>query len=128
MTDHHQSGISEHELESLTTEDARWKDVATQFAAVNLRLSNQDVVIDSTAAAVRQIAEDTSAMRAAWNDGVAVKRFFCRMAEAWTFMLKKVFLPVVLPLVLIWALFRLANHEALPEWISAAIKLLNVVF
>ncbi len=124
MNEQDRAGISEDELESLTTDDKRWKDVGKQFAAMNLRLSNQDVVIDSTAAAVRQIAEDTKAMRDAWNDGVAVKRFFCRLAEAWTFLLRKVFIPVVLPMVCLWALARIVNHESLPDWMSAAVKLI----
>lgn len=121
-------GLNTDELSSLTTEDEWRKDVNRQFAAMNLRLSNQDVLIDSTNTAVRQIAEDTAAMRAAWNDGVAVKRFFCRMAEAWSFILHKVFLRFALPLIGIWAVVRIANHETLPDWITAGIKLVNAVF
>lgn len=127
MNDQEPPGISSQEILSLTTDDKRWKDVATQFAAVNLRLSNQDVVIDSTASAVKQIAEDTKAMRDAWNDGVAVKRIFCRLAEAWSFMLKKVFLPVVLPIVLMWSLARIMNHEPLPDFLAAAFKLVMTI-
>ncbi|MDR5729327.1 MAG: hypothetical protein RB191_18075 [Terriglobia bacterium] len=127
MSDQEQPGISEQEITTLTTDDKRWKDVANQFAAVNLRLSNQDVVIDSTATAVRQIAEDTKAMRDAWNDGVAVKRIFCRLAEAWAFLLKKVFVPVVLPLIFLWSLARVMNHEPLPDFINACIKLVMAV-
>ncbi|MFM0155706.1 hypothetical protein [Paraburkholderia sediminicola] len=127
MNEQDRAGISEDELASLTTDDKRWKDVGKQFAAMNLRLSNQDVVIDSTAAAVRQIAEDTKVMRDAWNDGVAVKRFFCRLAEAWTFLLRKVFIPVVLPMVGLWAIARIVNHEALPDWINACIKLVLAI-
>ncbi|WP_213765727.1 hypothetical protein [Caballeronia sp. dw_19] len=59
MNGQERPGISDKEITSLTTDDKRWKDVANQFAAVNLRLSNQDVVIDSTTTAVKQIAEDT---------------------------------------------------------------------
>ncbi len=66
-------------------------------------------------------------MRDAWNHGVAVKRIFCRLAEAWTFLLKKVFVPVVLPIVILWSLARVMNHEALPEWINACIKLVMAV-
>lgn len=128
MSDHSPDGFPGHEFESLTTDDEFRKNVTHQFIAMNIRLSNQDTVIETTATAVRQIAEDTKAMRDAWNDGVAVKRFFCRMADAWTFILHKVFLPVVLPITIIWSLFRLANHEALPDFVTAGIKLLNVVF
>jgi hypothetical protein len=134
MTDHSQDGLSGHEFESLTTDDQFRKSVTQQFAAMNLRQSAQDVEIANVKISVaentsitRQIAEDTKAMREAWADGVAMKRFFCRMAEAWTFILRKVFIPFVLPLTILWTLVRIVNHEALPDWANAAIKLIVAV-
>jgi len=61
------------------------------------------------------------------NGGVKTVRFFCRLAESWTFLLKKVFIPVVLPVGAMWTVFRVVNHETLPDWIAAIIKLILAV-
>lgn len=129
MTDQEQSGISEGELESLTTDDKRWKDVANQFAAVNLRLSSQDVVIsgqgtkiDALATVIGKISEDTGAMRAAWNEGVATKRFFCRLAEAWKFLYRQMFIPLVVPGVFIYAAGFYAVNGSFPKFVIAVYK------
>lgn len=127
MREQDQSGITEDELESLTTDDKRWKDVGKQFAAMNIRLSNQDVVIESTAAAVKQIAEDTKAMRDAWNDGVAVKRFFCRLAEAWKFMLKQVLFPFGVPLLALYGIWYYSQFHRFPTWLGDCFKFLMAV-
>lgn len=131
MTDQEQPGLSEGELESLTTDDKRWKDVAKQFAAVNLRLSSQDVVIDgqgvkidALTTVIEKISEDTGAMRAAWNEGVATKRFFCRLAQGWEFMLKKVCIPVGVTLI-VWAVGRAILYGSpIPDWLAVLIKIL----
>jgi hypothetical protein len=131
MTDQEQPGLSEGELESLTTDDKRWKDVAKQFAAVNLRLSSQDVVIDgqgvkidALTTVIEKISEDTGAMRAAWNEGVATKRFFCRLAQGWEFMLKKVCIPLGITLI-VWAVGRAILYGSpIPDWLGALIKIL----
>jgi len=129
MTDQEQPGISEGELESLTTDDKRWKDVANQFAAVNLRLSSQDVVIngqgtkiDALTTVIEKISEDTGAMRAAWNEGVATKRFFCRLAEAWKFLYRQMFIPLVVPGVFIYAAGFYAVNGRFPLWVIAVFK------
>ena len=43
------------------------------------------------------------------------------------FLLKKVFIPVVLPVGAMWTVFRVVNHETLPDWIAAIIKLILAV-
>ncbi|TCK96562.1 hypothetical protein [Paraburkholderia sp. BL9I2N2] len=53
--------ISQQKVTYLTTDDKCGKNMVNQIAAVNLELSDQDVVIDSAASAVKQIAEDTKA-------------------------------------------------------------------
>lgn len=132
MTEHHPPGISDSEIESLTTEDKRWSDVAKQFAAMNLRQSNQDVEIANLKVSMtentsitRQIAEDTKAMREAWADGVAMKRFFCRLAQAWEFMLKKVMVPGLITAAMYIVFRAIFWHDAVPTWFSAAVKLLG---
>jgi hypothetical protein len=132
MTDHHQPGISEHEIEALTTEDKRWNWVLKQLGALNLRQSNQDIELANVKESVaentsitRQIAEDTKAMREAWNDGAAIKRLFCRLAQAWEFMLKKVMVPGLITAAMYIVFRAIFWHDAVPTWFSAAVKLLG---
>lgn len=124
-----QMGISESELTSLTTDDERWKRVDSQFAALNLRQSTQDLELADVKASVsentkitQQIAADTSAILAAWNDGVAAKRFFCRLAQAWEFMLKRVMLPGLVTVAVIAILHAVFSHSAVPDWAAALAK------
>lgn len=131
MQDQDPIGISESEIEALTTEDKRWNWVLKQLHALNLRQSNQDVELESVKGSVaentnitRQIAEDTAAMRAAWADGVATKRFFCRLAQAWDFMLKKVCIPVGGTLIVIAVVRAMIYGSPIPDWISALLKFL----
>lgn len=131
MTDHERMGISESEFEALTTEDKRWNWVLTQLKGLNLRQSAQEVELSDLKKGIadntnitRQIADDTKAMRDAWADGVATKRFFCRLAQGWEFLLKRVFMPLLIG-ALIFAMFRAIFFGAsLPEWASLIAKVL----
>ena len=129
MTDHEPMGISESEIEALTTEDKRWNWVLKQLHALNIRQSTQDVELANVKVSVaenttitKQIAEDTAAMREAWADGVATKRFFCRLAQGWDFLLKKICIPVGITCVL-WVIGRAVfSHEAIPNWAATLFK------
>jgi hypothetical protein len=114
MNDQEPPGISQDEISLLTTDDKRWKRVEDQFNAMNLRLSNQDMAIEKTASTVRQVAEDTAFMRQALADGMATVRFFCRLAAAWRFLLKQVFLPIGVPLLLLYVVALAAGHKEVP--------------
>jgi hypothetical protein len=91
MSEHQQPGISEDELESLTTDDMRWKNVAQQFAAINLRMSGQDLAIEENtkltkqvAASTLQVAESTAEMVKIFNavqGGVKILSFIGGVAR-----------------------------------------------
>lgn len=125
-------GLSDEEFQSLTRED-QWKhSVDKQFQALNIRQSSQDVEIDNVKRDVaentrltRQIADDTSAMREAWADGVATKRFFCRLATAWEFLVKKVAIPGLVTALVIAILKFILFGTAMPDWASVVFKLLG---
>jgi hypothetical protein len=74
-----------------------------------------------------QVAEDTAFIRSILGDVAAGARLMCRLAAAWRFLLRQVFIPVVLPLAGLWTLILIAHHQTLPEWVSAGIKLLLAV-
>ena len=129
MNDVEHLGAAEAALASLTTDAEFREEVARQFATVNLRLSSQDVAIDGQGttidgltAVIGKISEDTGAMRAAWNDGVATKRLFCRLAESWKFMYRQVFLPFAIPATVLYAGIFYAANGKFPAWVVAAFK------
>jgi hypothetical protein len=132
MSNHEPAGISAHEIETLTTEEAFRKSVVDQFAAVNLRLSTQDIAIasiakqgDSTDQKLDVLLTKTSTMVDAWADGVEIKRMFCRLARVWEFLLKKVALPGLVTAVVYVLIRAIFWHGAIPEWFAAAVKLLG---
>lgn len=86
-----------------------------------------DAAIKENTALTQTVAEDTAFIRSILSDVAAGARMLCRLAAAWKFLLRQVFIPVVLPLTGLWALVRIVHHEALPDWISAGIKLIMVV-
>jgi hypothetical protein len=129
MNDHDSTGISESEIEALTTEDKRWNWVLKQLHALNLRQSTQDVELATVKGSVaentaitKQIAEDTAAMREAWADGVATKRFFCRLAQGWDFLLKKICVPIGITCV-VWVIGRaMFSNSPIPSWATTLFK------
>lgn len=92
--------------------------------AVVERLGAQDVAIEENTTLTKTVAEDTAFIRSILGDVAAGARLMCRVAAAWKFLLRQVFIPVVLPLAVLWTLFRIVHHESLPDWASAAIKLI----
>lgn len=71
----------------------------------------------------QSVADDTAFIRSILSDVAAGARMLCRLAAAWKFLLRQVFIPVVLPLTGLWALVRIVHHESLPDWLAAGIKL-----
>lgn len=141
MTDRDQPGMYEGDFQSLTTDDQFRKNVENQFQAFGIRLSNQDVAIAAVKTDIadvksevsqntkltQQIATDTGAILAAWNDGVAAKRFFCRMAEAWRFLLKQVMLPFGVPILALYGFWYYTTYKEFPGWISAVFKVFMAI-
>lgn len=91
------------------------------------RLNAQDVAIAENTALTKSVSEDTAFMRAAWADGIATVRFFCRLAAAWRFLLRQVVIPVGIPGLFIYALVYYANHKEFPGWVEASYKVLKVL-
>lgn len=129
MSEH--AGISENEIESLTSEQVFRRSVTDQFTAMNMRLSTQDVAIaalgrqnEATTEKLDVLLTQTKTMVDAWEDGAQVKRFFCRLARIWEFMIKKVALPGIATLVVVVIVRAVFWHDAVPDWLLAAVKLL----
>lgn len=148
MTDRDEPSIYGGDFESLTTDDQFRKDVAKKFQSLDLRLSSQDMAIDAVKSEVKadvaavkldvaalrsdvsentevtkKIATDIASILSAWNDGVAAKRFFCRVAEAWRFLLKQVLFPFGIPFVSLYGFWYYTEYKTFPSWLNAAFKL-----
>jgi hypothetical protein len=119
------SGVAmeKEEFEALTTDELFRKAVAEQFAAVNTRLSQQDVVLASNTALTQQIANDTSAIRNAWSEGIGAIKFFCRLAAAWKFLLRNVLGPIGVPVALLYGCAYYSVHSSFPPWLKALVNM-----
>ncbi|CAE6859657.1 hypothetical protein R69746_07751 [Paraburkholderia aspalathi] len=91
------------------------------------RFNAQDAAIKENTTLTKAVAEDTAFIRSILGDVAAGARLLCRIAAAWKFMLRQVFIPVVLPLAGLWTLIRIVHHDPLPDWMAAGIKLMLAV-
>ena len=113
--------------ERLQKGDERFAEVRDALTSITVHLKSQDATMAEFAGKLDKVVDGTDSIVTMWNGGVKTVRFFCRLAEAWTFLLKKVFIPVVLPLAGLWTLIRIVHHEALPDWVNAGIKLIVAI-
>lgn len=95
--------------------------------AVVERFNTQGDAINENTTLTKAVAEDTAFIRSILGEVAAGARLMCRLAAAWRFLLRQVFIPVVLPLAGLWTLSRIVRHEALPEWVAAGIKLIMTI-
>lgn len=107
--------------------DERFVEVAEALIGITTHLRSQDTTMAELAGKLDKVVDGTDSIVGMWNGGVKTVRLFCRLAESWTFLLKKVFIPVVLPIAAMWTLIRVVHHEALPDWLTACIKLILAV-
>ena len=107
--------------------DERFAEVADALSRITTHLQSQDATMASLAGKLDKVVDGTDSIVGMWNGGVKTVRFFCRLAESWTFLLRKVFIPVVLPIAGLLTLIRIAHHESLPNWANAGIKLILAV-
>lgn len=111
----------------LSKGDGQFTEVLGELQNVTAHLKRQDAMYAELGAKIDAQGKSTEAIVDMWSGGVKTVRFFCRLAESWNFVLHKVFIPVVLPLAGLWTLYRIFHHEALPDFVTAAIKLVLAV-
>jgi hypothetical protein len=113
--------------ERLNKGEARFAEIADALSKITVHLQSQDATLLQVSGKLDTVVDGTESIVGMWNGGVKTVRFFCRLAESWTFLLKKVFIPVVLPVGVMWTVFRVINHQTLPDWLAACIKLIMAV-
>lgn len=113
--------------ERLNRGEAKFGEVADALSRITTHLQSQDATMADLAGKLDKVVRGTDSIVGMWDGGVKTVRFFCRLAESWTFLLRKVFIPVVLPIAGMWTLIRVVHHESLPDWVNAAIKLIMAI-
>ncbi|WP_434663420.1 hypothetical protein P5W99_24320 [Paraburkholderia sp. A3BS-1L] len=96
-------------------------------ASTKRHLQQQDGEIETIKAIVARIDQNTSSIVETWNDGARAVRFFCRLAQAWRFLLRQVAIPVVIPLFAAYAGLYYAAHGHFPPWLADTVKLILAI-
>jgi hypothetical protein len=94
---------------------------------VREHLQQQDTQIADLASLMAEVRGDTRAIIETWNEGAKAVRFFCRLAQAWRFLVRQVAIPVVLPGIGLYALWHYAHYHVFPVWLSDVYKLLLAI-
>ncbi|MGS1020234.1 hypothetical protein [Burkholderia glumae] len=70
------------------------------------------------------VVANTQSMVETWQGGQKVMRALCRMADAWRFLVRNVALPALGFGAAGVILLRYVQHEPIPEWAHAVLKML----
>ncbi|WCM21344.1 hypothetical protein NDK50_07825 [Paraburkholderia bryophila] len=110
--------------------DERFAEVTDALSRITTHLQSQDATMASLAGKLDKVVDGTDSIVGMWNGGVKTVRFFCRAAEAWTFMLKKVLFPFgsfALVMTILFSAWSYVEYGRFPEWVSAVFKLILAV-
>ena len=110
--------------ERLRRGDERFAEVTDALSRITTHLQQQDAAMACLDTKIDKVIKGTEDVVSMWNGGVKAARFFCRLAEAWRFLIRQVAIPVVLPGVGFYALWYYAHYGRFPMWISDVYKLL----
>jgi hypothetical protein len=116
--------------ERLERGDQRFTEVAEALSRITTHLQQQDATMADMGGKLDKVMQSTDDVVSMWNGGVKAVRFFCRLAEAWTFLLKKVLFPIGTFAVIVLLLIAfISYHEQghFPVWLADAFKLVLAV-
>lgn len=109
------------------TEQHRVAELEKRVDSVEQCMSAMRTELTENTATTRMIANDTAFIRATWAEGVTVVRFGCRLAAAWRFLLRQVFVPVVLPIGILYGLWCIHDGRPVPAPLGEIFHLLAAV-
>lgn len=107
--------------------EQRLNQISQEAKETKAHLQKQDVSIAEVATAVRDIQKNTQSMVDTWQDGTHAVKFFCRLAQAWRFVLRQVFLPLGLPGIAIYGVWYYTEFHRYPTWMADTFKFLMAV-
>ncbi|MBB3258242.1 hypothetical protein F4827_003110 [Paraburkholderia bannensis] len=109
------------------TDQHRIAELEKRVDSIEQCMSAMRTDLTDNTSTTKKIADDTAFIRATWAEGVAVVRLGCRLAAAWRFMLRQVFIPVVLPLGVLYGLWCIHEGRAVPAPLGEVFHLLAAV-
>jgi hypothetical protein len=95
--------------ERLNKGDERFAQVTEALSRITTHLQSQDETMADVVGKLEKVVEGTDSIMGMWNGGVTTVRFFCRLAEAWRFLLRQVAIPVAMPSIGLYAIWHYAN-------------------
>jgi hypothetical protein len=110
--------------------DQRFAEVAHALSGITAHLQSQDATMAEVAGKLDKVVDGTDSIVGMWNGGVKTVRFFCRLAEMWTFMLRKVLFPFgsfALVMTILFSAWYYTEYGHFPAWVSAVFKLILAV-
>lgn len=116
--------------ERLQQGDERFAEVTNALSQITTHLQSQDATMAELAGKLDKVVQGTEDVISMWNGGVKAVQFFCRLAQAWTFLLKKVLVPVgtfVIAVLVLVAIISYREQGHFPTWLADAFKLVLAV-
>lgn len=113
--------------ERLQRGDERFNEVTDALSRITTHLQSQDATMAGLESKIDKVIQGTEDVVSMWNGGVTAVRLFCRLAEAWKFLLRQVAVPVGLPAIGSYAIWYYAHFQRFPSWISDVYKLMLAV-
>lgn len=107
--------------------EEKFSEVADALLDIKAHLLSQDTAMATMAEKIDNNVQGTQSIVEMWNGGVKAVRFFCRLAEAWRFLMKQVLLPFGLPLLALYGGWYYSAFHRFPEWLADCFKFLMAV-
>jgi hypothetical protein len=132
MTERHEQPQSRASMEErLKAGDRRFSRLEARLDRsdrdVREHLQKQDAEIADIKTLMADMRADTKVIIETWNDGARAVRFFCRLAQAWRFLLRQVAIPVVILVFALYAVLYYAAHGHFPPWLADTVKLIIAI-
>ena len=108
--------------------DQRFTELAAAMSDIKAHLQRQDTTMRCLDFKLDKISQDTDDVISMWNVGVKAVRVFCRLADAWRFVMRQVVLPFGIPFVGLYALWCFETGHKFPEWLTTVFHALSAVF
>ena len=105
--------------------DERFQILNDVLQEIKAHLKRQDKALSEVNDKLDKVAKGTEDVVAMWNGGVKAVRFFCRLAEAWRFIIRQMALPIGAFFFLVYGLVYLFSNGHFPLWFGELIKLIS---
>jgi hypothetical protein len=113
--------------ERLRRGEERFSELTDALSRITTHLQSQDQTMADVVGKLDKVVKGTDSIVVMWNGGVQAVQLFCRLADAWRFLMKQVFLPFGLPVMGLYGLWYYTEFHRFPPWLADAFKFLMAV-